>query len=122
MKKKIVFRSVTDIIQSENNTELGRITSTMKETSYWTNIFEKVLYNLPNADSIKLTKAILRINAVQRNDNTKPTSDLTLVVRLDSASAASRFRMYAPKILTLLNARGYQVSSLEPSVGFQKKI
>ena len=43
MKKKIVFRSVTDIIQSENNTELGRITSTMKETSYWTNIFEKVL-------------------------------------------------------------------------------
>ena len=122
MKKKIVFRSVTDIIQSENNTELGRITSTMKETSYWTNIFEKVLYNLPNADSIKLTKAILRINAVQRNDTTKPTSDLTLVVRLDSASAASRFRMYAPKILTLLNARGYKVSSLEPSVGFQKKI
>ena len=122
MKKKIVFRSVTDIIQSENNTGLGRITSTMKETSYWTNIFEKVLYNLPNADSIKLTKAILRINAVHRNDTTKSTSDLTLVVRLDSASAASRFRMYAPKILTLLNARGYQVSSLEPSVGFQKKI
>ena len=122
MKTQVIFRSVTDIIQSANNTELGRITSTMRETSYWTIIFEKVLYNLPNADPIKWTKAILRINAAQRNETTKSSADLTLVVRLDSASAASRFRMYAPKILTLLNARGYQVSSLEPSVGFQKKI
>tara|TARA_Y100001935_G_C17214372_1_gene461799 strand:+ start:455 stop:808 length:354 start_codon:yes stop_codon:yes gene_type:complete len=115
MKKK-AFLSFDEILGKETSPELRRIKTAVDENAYWTSIFEKVLKSVANDDSQKILDAIVRIGEIKGDDTTKSHGELRLLVRLNSSTAAYKFKIYGPHILRYLNRLGLKVSSLQPSV------
>ena len=114
--RKTNFLSLDEILSGERLPELNRIKSVANENAYGTRIFEKVLENVAYEDSQKLLTSIVRIGVVFDDNTTNSQEELRLLIRLNSATAAYKLKIYGPNILRHLNRLGLKVSELQTSV------
>ena len=115
MKKK-TFLSFDEIFDQKTSPEIRRIKAAVDENAYWTSIFEKVLKNVANEESQKILDAIVRIGEIKQDNSIKSPEELQLLIRLNSPTAAYKFKVYGPHILRYLNRLGLKVSALQATV------
>ena len=113
------FKTVREVLHSDKSIELKKISSLADESEYWIKIFNEIFTELSQNELDAIQKSILRISKIKKNKSITNdwSNETSLLVRLDSNSALTRFKLIAPHILRNLNKRGYKIESLKPSIG-----
>ena len=116
----IFFKTVREILHSDKSIELKEISSLADESEYWIKIFNEIFTELSQYELEAIQKSILRISEIKKNKSITNDSSIEtcLLVRLNSNSALTRFKMIAPHVLRNLNKRGHKIKSLKPSIGY----
>ena len=117
------FRLLRDILYSEkNDTVLSELKKNISDNKQWTEVFDEILSKLPYQKTKGIKESIIRITESHSKPYLKINEkDLVLTVRLDSSSAVTRFKLIAPLILRNISQKGFNVSSIKPSVSYIKK-
>ncbi len=113
------FRSLKDILCSEKNaTVLSELKKNISDNQQWTEVFDELLSKLPYQKTRGIKESIIRITENQSKDNLNKNAQqgLILMVRLNSSSAVTRFKLVAPLILRAMSQKGLDVTSIKPSV------
>jgi len=114
------FKTVREVLHSDKSIELKKISSLADESECWIKIFNEIFTELSHYEIDAIQKSILRISEIKKNKSITNDSSIetSLLVRLNSNSALTRFKMIAPHILRNLNKRGHKIKSLKPSIGY----
>jgi hypothetical protein len=117
------FRSLKDILYSEKNeTILSELKKNISDNNQWIQVFDEILSKLPYQKTRGIIESIIRITESHTKSPLKKNEQkgLVLMVRLDSSSAVTRFKLIAPLILRNMSQKGINVTSIKPSVSYIK--
>tara|TARA_B100001094_G_C18031999_1_gene720602 strand:+ start:386 stop:751 length:366 start_codon:yes stop_codon:yes gene_type:complete len=117
------FTSLKDILSSKKNTSiLSELKKNISDNNQWIQTFEEIFSKLPYQKTQGIRESIIRISESHSNSHYKKNNSkgLVLIVRLDSSSAVTRFKLIAPLILRDMNMRGINVTSIKPSMSHIK--
>jgi hypothetical protein len=113
------FLTLTEILRSKKNVPiLSELKKNISDNNQWIQVFDEILSKLPYQKTKGIIESIIRITENQSKSTLKKnkTKGLELIVRLDSNSAVTRFKLIAPLILRNLSQKGINVTSIKPSV------
>ena len=117
------FISLKDVLSSKKNTSiLSELKKNISDNNQWIQTFEEIFSNLPYQKTQGIRETIIRISEGHSNSHYKKNNSkgLVLIVRLDSSSAVTRFKLIAPLILRDMNMRGINVTCIKPSMSHIK--
>ena len=117
------FTSLKDILSSKKNTSiLSELKKNISDNNQWIQTFEEIFSKLPYQKTQGIRESIIRISESHSNSHYQKNNSkgLVLIVRLDSSSAVTRFKLIAPLILRDMNKRGVNVTSIKPSMSHIK--